>query len=118
MKIWNGYQKGVNLGGWFSQCDHSKDRYDNFIKEDDFAVIKSWGADHVRLLIDGIDFDVSTGKIRIDADFRPSWERGKNCKDQKKESVFHFHGVFQDGLEEFSVWFWFFSRFGFSRQRR
>lgn len=52
MKIWNGYQKGVNLGGWFSQCDHSKDRYDNFIKEDDFAVIKSWGADHVRLPID------------------------------------------------------------------
>ena len=52
MKIWNGHQKGVNLGGRFSQCDHSKDRYDNFIKEDDFAVIKSWGADHVRLPID------------------------------------------------------------------
>ena len=52
MKIWNGYQKGVNLGGWFSQCDHTEERYDTFIKDEDFAVIKSWGADHVRLPID------------------------------------------------------------------
>ncbi len=52
MKIWNGYQKGINLGGWFSQCDHSETRYDTFIRDDDFAVIKSWGADHVRVPID------------------------------------------------------------------
>ena len=52
MKIWNGFQKGVNLGGWFSQCDHTEERYDTFIRDDDFAVIRSWGADHVRLPID------------------------------------------------------------------
>ena len=52
MKIWNGYRKGINLGGWFSQCDHTEERYDTFIKAEDFAVIKSWGADHVRLPID------------------------------------------------------------------
>lgn len=52
MNVWNGYLKGINLGGWFSQCDHSKERYDNFIREEDFAVIKSWGADHVRVPID------------------------------------------------------------------
>ncbi len=52
MKIWKGYQKGINLGGWFSQCDYSKERYDNFIREEDFAVIRSWDADHVRLPID------------------------------------------------------------------
>ena len=52
MKIWKGYQKGINLGGWFSQCDYTKERYDNFIREEDFAVIRSWGADHVRLPID------------------------------------------------------------------
>ena len=52
MKIWSGHQKGVNLGGWFSQCDHSKERYDSFIRDEDFAVIKSWGADHVRVPID------------------------------------------------------------------
>ena len=47
-----GFQHGVNLGGWFSQCDYSEERYDNFIRPEDFAVIRSWGADHVRLPVD------------------------------------------------------------------
>ena len=52
MNIFQGYQKGINLGGWFSQCDHTQERYDTFIRDEDFAVIKSWGADHVRVPID------------------------------------------------------------------
>ena len=52
MKIWTGYQKGINLGGWYSQCDYSQERYDTFITREDFAVIKSWGADHVRVPVD------------------------------------------------------------------
>ena len=52
MRIFTGYQKGVDLGGWFSQCDHSEQRYDTFITEADFAVIRGWGCDHVRLPID------------------------------------------------------------------
>ena len=28
-----GFYKGVNLGGWFSQCDYSKERLDSFITE-------------------------------------------------------------------------------------
>ena len=52
MKTWEGFRKGVNLGGWFSQCDHTEERYNRFIKEDDFSVIKGWGADHVRLPVD------------------------------------------------------------------
>ena len=52
MKIFSGFQRGVNLGGWFSQCDHSEERYNFFITQADFAVIKSWGCDHVRLPID------------------------------------------------------------------
>ena len=52
MKKFEGFMHGVNLGGWFSQCDYSEDRYDNFIKEEDFKVIAGWGLDHVRLPID------------------------------------------------------------------
>ena len=52
MKEFKGFKKGVNLGGWFSQCDHTEERYNNFITENDFAVIASWGADHVRLPVD------------------------------------------------------------------
>ena len=35
MKKWNGYQKGINLGGWFSQCVYTEEHYDSFIKEED-----------------------------------------------------------------------------------
>lgn len=52
MRVWNGYQKGINLGGWFSQCNYSKDRFDNFIKEEDIEQISSWGLDHVRVPVD------------------------------------------------------------------
>ena len=52
MKIWNGYQKGINLGGWFSQCDHTKERYDSFITAADFRTIRDWGLDHVRVPVD------------------------------------------------------------------
>lgn len=47
-----GFYKGINLGGWFSQCDYSDERFDSFITETDFAKIASWGADHVRIPID------------------------------------------------------------------
>ena len=47
-----GIRKGVNLGGWFSQCDYSQERLDNFITEADFAQIAAWGFDHVRLPVD------------------------------------------------------------------
>ncbi|MBO5606557.1 MAG: hypothetical protein J5930_01535 [Treponema sp.] len=52
MKEFSGFKKGVNLGGWFSQCDYSKDRLDNFITEDDFKKLSTWGIDHVRLPVD------------------------------------------------------------------
>ena len=44
-----GFYRGVNLGGWFSQCDYSKERLDNFITEKDMDVIAGWGLDHVRI---------------------------------------------------------------------
>ncbi len=52
MKRWKGYEHGINLGGWLSQCDHTKERYDNFITEPDIARISSWGLDHIRIPVD------------------------------------------------------------------
>ena len=52
MKEMVGFKKGVDLGGWLSQCDYSQERLDHFIEEKDFAKIASWGADHVRLPFD------------------------------------------------------------------
>lgn len=52
MKKWDGYMHGINIGGWLSQCPHTKEHYDRFITEEDFKTIRSWGLDHVRLPID------------------------------------------------------------------
>lgn len=51
MKDFLGYKKGINLGGWLSQCVNSKKHYDTFIKENDIKEIKSWGVDHIRVPI-------------------------------------------------------------------
>ena len=52
MNKFTGYVKGINLGGWLSQCNHSKETYNTFITESDIERIAGWGLDHVRLPID------------------------------------------------------------------
>ena len=47
-----GFYKGINLGGWFSQCDYSKEQLDTFITEPEFEKIAGWGMDHVRIPVD------------------------------------------------------------------
>jgi len=52
MMKWVGYEKGIDLGGWFSQCNYTKERYEEFITEEDFAEFSKWGIDHVRVPVD------------------------------------------------------------------
>ena len=52
MATMEGFKHGVNLGGWLSQCVHTKEHYETFITEEDLKVIKSWGLDHVRIPVD------------------------------------------------------------------
>ncbi|UKI55739.1 MAG: hypothetical protein L6V90_00465 [Treponema succinifaciens] len=44
--------KGINFGGWLSQCRHTKEHYDSFINEDDVRRAAGWGFDHIRLPFD------------------------------------------------------------------
>lgn len=69
MKEFKGYKKGVDLGGWLSQCVHTKEHYDTFICEDDVKTIASWGADHVRLPIDYNLIEDENG-VQMDAGFK------------------------------------------------
>ena len=63
MKKLDGYRKGINLGGWLSQCPvYSKEHFDNFIKEGDLEKIANWGMDHVRLPIDYDVIETEDGK--------------------------------------------------------
>lgn len=54
MKEFKGFDKGVNLGGWLSQCleNYNEEHYSTFILEEDIQRIASWGLDHVRLPVD------------------------------------------------------------------
>ena len=59
-----GFYRGINLGGWMSQCDYSEERLNGFIREEDFARISDWGLDHVRLPVDYNVVQRSDGSLR------------------------------------------------------
>lgn len=54
MNKFKGFDRGVNLGGWLSQCldNYNDAHYSSFITEDDIRCIAGWGLDHVRLPVD------------------------------------------------------------------
>ena len=66
MKQFSGYTKGINLGGWLSQCNHEKEHYDTFILEKDIQEISSWGLDHVRLPVDYELVETQNGEYKED----------------------------------------------------
>ena len=61
-----GINRGVNLGGWLSQCDYSDERLNTFIMEADFARIASWGLDHIRIPVDYNVLDDGRGYEKLD----------------------------------------------------
>ena len=53
LKRMTGFEKGVNLAGWFSQWDEiNKEHIESFIRDEDLERIAEWGCDHVRIPID------------------------------------------------------------------
>ena len=62
----SGFYRGINLGGWLSQCDYSEERLNNFITEPDFEKIASWGLDHVRIPIDYNILENEDGSYKAD----------------------------------------------------
>jgi len=62
MRIFEGFQKGVNLGGWLSQFDtYSNEHFDTFTVEDDIRKIAGYGFDHVRVPVDYIVLEDEDG---------------------------------------------------------
>jgi len=64
MKYNQSLRKGINIGGWLSQCTHTKEHYDSFISEKDIQRISAWGLDHVRVPIDCEVIETDDGIIR------------------------------------------------------
>ncbi len=63
MKKLDGFQKGVNLGGWLSQGSLEKEHLDSFIGESDIKKIAEWGCDHLRLPVDFENIETVEGEI-------------------------------------------------------
>ena len=93
MKKCKGYMHGVNLGGWLSQCDHTKERYDTFITEHDIEVIKGWGADHIRVPVDYDLVEDVQGNYKEDG-FAYIQTAIEWCKKHKLNMVLDLHKTF------------------------
>lgn len=56
-------RKGINFGGYLSQCEHSTLHYQSFISEEDVKTVAGWGFDHIRLPIDCEVFEHEDGSL-------------------------------------------------------
>lgn len=59
-------KRGIDLGGWLSQCDYSEERLNGFVTEKDFEKIAAWGLDHVRIPFDYNIFENADGSYKQD----------------------------------------------------
>lgn len=82
--------RGINLGGFLSQCDHTEEHYASFITDDDIKKIAEVGFDHVRLPIDCDFFQNEDGKF-IDAHFDMLDKIVKLCKEVGLNIILDLH---------------------------
>ncbi len=85
-----GFYRGINFGGWLSQCDYSKERLDNFIKEEDFETAASWGADHIRIPVDYNIFENKDGSFN-ESGFARLDKAFELCRKNKLNAVLDLH---------------------------
>ena len=66
MRKFEGFQKGVNLGGWISQFGdkYGKEHFDTYITESDIRDVADFGFDHVRVPVDYIVLEDEEGNVR------------------------------------------------------
>lgn len=86
MRAFEGYLKGVDLGGWISQCGnkYNEEHYNTFITKEDIDLIATWGVDHVRLPVDYNVVQTETGEF-IESGFKHiddciAWCEANNLK--------------------------------------
>jgi len=67
MRQFEGFMKGINLGGWLSQAELTDEHMNTFITESDIQKIKTMNVDHVRLPIDYSVIENEDGTDKADA---------------------------------------------------
>lgn len=86
-------ERGINLGGYLSQCVHSTEHYDAFIQEEDIRKIASMGFDHVRLAIDYEVLEDEYGRTREEG-FAYVTRAVEWCKRQELNIVLDLHKAY------------------------
>ena len=56
--------RGINLGGYLSQCCHTEEHYHSFIQKENIKQIADWGFDHVRIPIDYVVLEDENGIVK------------------------------------------------------
>ena len=65
MRIFEGFIKGVNIGGWISQFrTYDEDHFDSYILEQDIKDIAEFGFDHVRVPVDYMVLEDEDGNFK------------------------------------------------------
>ena len=91
MKRFEGFQKGVNLGGWISQYYRRDEEYFNtFITEEDIEEIAALGFDHVRVPVDYNVLEDEEGNV-LEAGFNHLEDCRRWCADRGLNMLIDLH---------------------------
>ena len=91
MKKFEGFQKGVNLGGWISQFDrYVIEHFDTFITKKDIDYIASLGFDHVRVPVDYNVLEDEDGNTK-ETGFKYLENRLEWCRDNGLHMLIDLH---------------------------
>ena len=91
MKRFEGFQKGVNLGGWISQYYRRDEEYFNtFITEEDIEEIAALGFDHVRVPVDYNVLEDEEGNV-LEAGFKHLEDCRRWCADRGLNMLIDLH---------------------------
>ena len=94
MRAFTGYQHGVNLGGWLSQCvATTEEHFDTFITESDIEAIAKMGFDHVRLPVD-YNWIEDEGGAPIEAGLRHIDDCADWCRARDMNVLLDLHKAF------------------------
>ena len=85
--------KGINLGGYLSQCKHGIQHYEAFIMRDDIRKIAKWGFDHVRLPIDYEVLETEDGKVK-ESGYRYVMQVADWCKAEGLNVIIDLHKAY------------------------
>lgn len=85
--------RGINLGGYLSQCEHNREHHLTFIQKEDIQAIAKMGFDHVRIPIDYEVLEDETGNT-IEEGYKIVDRMINYCREEKLEVILDLHKAY------------------------